>query len=208
MSREAQRAESRERLLSTAMSVLDARPRATMADIAGAAGFAKGTVFHHFATREALIDAVRERWDLELQERLAPRLASIDPFTAADDPVPVIRALAEETLDAWAQRRGLIECFVRRAAAARPVETLQEGLSPTLGAVLLEALAEIAAALDAPLARADLVAQGLLGLWTRIGLHYLFREDVTRGEAIDVLIRMTLGVLNGVLPLRTHGGGE
>lgn len=208
MSREAQRAETRERLLSTAMSVLDDDPSATMAEIARAAGFAKGTVFHHFVTREALIDAVRERWDLGLQERLMPRLAAIDPFLAAEDPASVIQALAEETLAAWAQHRGLIECFVRRAGHARPVETVQDGLSPTLGAVLLEVLAELAAALDAPLARPDLVAHGLLGLWTRVGLHYLFRDDVTRGEAIDVLTRMTLGALRGVLPLRAAGGGE
>jgi AcrR family transcriptional regulator len=48
-------------ILDAAVDELGERPGASMEDIAGAAGVARQTIYAHFASREALLDAVQQR---------------------------------------------------------------------------------------------------------------------------------------------------
>jgi AcrR family transcriptional regulator len=58
-------------ILEAAVGVLGERPDASMAEIAAAAGVARQTVYAHFESRDALLDAVAER-------ALAEAVAAID----------------------------------------------------------------------------------------------------------------------------------
>ncbi|MGH2978207.1 MAG: TetR/AcrR family transcriptional regulator [Solirubrobacterales bacterium] len=48
-------------ILDAAVEVLSERPEASMEEIAGAAGVSRQTVYAHYSSREALLDAVSER---------------------------------------------------------------------------------------------------------------------------------------------------
>ncbi|NLT06202.1 MAG: TetR/AcrR family transcriptional regulator [Solirubrobacterales bacterium] len=79
------------RILDAAIDLLASRPDASMSQVAAAAGVSRQTVYGHFASREALLEAVAER-------ALAETLAAID----GSDPErgPPAEALARLT-DAW-----------------------------------------------------------------------------------------------------------
>ncbi len=66
--------------------------RTTTAEIAGAAGLSEGTVFHHFATKRALLAEVGER---EGDRVLSIGLAGIDPAAPPPDPQRLLRPLFE-----------------------------------------------------------------------------------------------------------------
>src|SRR5262249_58251988 len=67
--RRRQRSEARHSIaaiLQAATQTLNADPRASVEDIARAAGVSRQTVYAHFPTREALLDAVMERATAEV----------------------------------------------------------------------------------------------------------------------------------------------
>src|SRR5688572_5514304 len=51
--------------------------RASVDDIVAAAGVAKGTFYLYFASKEALVHALRERWVESIQERVAEAEARV-----------------------------------------------------------------------------------------------------------------------------------
>jgi AcrR family transcriptional regulator len=70
------------RIVEVAGRLLAEHPQLSMADVATAAGVSRATVYRHFATREALIDAIRRQAVEQGEEGV--RLCRLDEGPAAD----------------------------------------------------------------------------------------------------------------------------
>jgi AcrR family transcriptional regulator len=79
-------------ILDAAIEVLSERPAASMEEIAGAAGVARQTVYAHYPSREALLEAVVDR-------ALAETVAAID--AAQPDEGPPVEALDRLVSASW-----------------------------------------------------------------------------------------------------------
>jgi AcrR family transcriptional regulator len=58
------------RIIDTAAGLLAARPNASIAEIADAAGVSRGTVYRHFPTRDALLRTLADSASTEAKQRL------------------------------------------------------------------------------------------------------------------------------------------
>jgi AcrR family transcriptional regulator len=87
---------NREAILEAAIHVLAAQPEAGVGEVAAAAGVGRATVYRHFASREELIDALREHARKEAHERFAAaRLDEGDPVAALERMVRAMLALGD-----------------------------------------------------------------------------------------------------------------
>jgi AcrR family transcriptional regulator len=110
-------------ILEAAVDVLGERPDASMAEIAAAAGVARQTVYAHFESREALLDAVAER-------ALAEAVAAID--AAAPERGAPAEALAR-LVPAWWETVSRHARVLEALAAAFPgTEDVHSFHSPIL----------------------------------------------------------------------------
>jgi TetR/AcrR family transcriptional repressor of mexCD-oprJ operon len=87
----AARATTRSVILAAAASVLAARQGASMAEIAAAAGIARGTLYRHFPTRESLLRALETAANEEAGRRLAE--ANLEQVPVDEALARVVRAL-------------------------------------------------------------------------------------------------------------------
>lgn len=90
--------DTRERLLEAALDVVHAQGfhRATLADVAQAAGVPKGNVHYHFPTKQSLGDAMVDR-------RLARQQAAIARWDDLPSPEERLAAFVQMTVDARVQ---------------------------------------------------------------------------------------------------------
>ncbi|WP_235921680.1 TetR/AcrR family transcriptional regulator [Lentzea tibetensis] len=83
-------------------------PAVAIEPIAARAGATKGSVYHHFANRDALLQATVERWEREHTE------AVIELVEAEETPLGRLRVLFGTVLDR--SRKGSIELALHNAA--------------------------------------------------------------------------------------------
>jgi AcrR family transcriptional regulator len=119
-------------ILDAAITVLGEQPQASIEDVAKAAGVSRQTVYAHYASREALINAAIERGSAEVKlafeaaalEDLPPtealvRLLDIVWETSARYPfvwhAPAVGA--QDDLDRHGPMLGLVEALIRRGQA-------------------------------------------------------------------------------------------
>lgn len=159
-------------------------------DISRRAGVAHGTFYVHFENKEAVLDVLLAEFNAALVDKLQ------QAWPAGAEPLGVARALAALCLDHWKSKRGLVAAFAERAGIDGSLASLRDGISPLVAAFLATRLEQLA---GGKLPDADLVAHALLGLWTRVGLQYLF-GDTPRERAIDMLASMSVGALSAVIP--------
>lgn len=166
-----------------------------IADIAGAAGVAHGTFYVHYSGKEALLEEVLAEHNLRLAQQLEP-LIEPAPGPSVDD---VVRAAAEVFFDYWDRERAFARCYLERFAAGAHPDSLREGVNPPMVTLLRAALERTAAARSAPDRDWTLVAHGLLAMWLRLWLQYLFGGSVSRQSAIDTLVVMISGAVGAAL---------
>ncbi len=167
-------------------------------DIARAAGVAHGTFYVHFESKEALLDELLVEFNDEFARRLAPVIAE----RAAHGVPALVHATAGAFLDYWTANRSFVSWYVERTAAGLGVNDLRDGINPPMVRVLRAALAAEASDRRGAVANLDLVTHALLAMWMRVGLQYLFGSDTSRDDALDVLERLTRGVIDSALPPR------
>jgi AcrR family transcriptional regulator len=196
--RSQKKAETREALKRAALGCFaDGGYRDTqIGDIARRAGVAHGTFYVHFESKEALIDELVVEFNALLLTRLEKAFARID----STDPRAVARRLAEICLDHWKSERELLAALAERVGVGASLPALRDGISPSLVPFLAERLRAVAEARGHDLPDAELVAHALLGMWTRVGLQYLFGSHVSKKTAVDLLVDLSIGALGAVLP--------
>jgi AcrR family transcriptional regulator len=165
-------------------------------DISRRAGVAHGTFYVHFETKEALIDELVIEFNTALLTKLERAFAKQEPA----GPRGIATRLAEICLDHWKSERELLAALAERVGVGASLPALRDGISPPLVPFLAERLRAAALLKGTELADAELVAHALLGMWTRIGLQYLFGSNPSRKRAVELLVELSLGAIGAVLP--------
>ncbi len=160
------------------------------------AGVAHGTFYVHFKTKDALLEQLLAEFNDGLVTRLAPIWSSPDIAAIPDQ----IRASADVFLGYWLNRRSFVETYGQKVGEGISLTDLQTGFAAPVAVLLTLQLTQLGEQLDTPLPHAGLVVHSLLAMWARVGLHHLAEGGIERATAVDLLTRMTLGLLRGVLP--------
>jgi AcrR family transcriptional regulator len=123
---------NRDRLLTTAASAFAAGGDPSLEKIARDAGVGIGTLYRHFPTREALIEAV-------YRTELAALCASVDGLLAEYEPSVALRMWMDRYVDFVATKRGMTDTFRAMItdgtlASARTRERIDEAVGRVLDA--------------------------------------------------------------------------
>jgi AcrR family transcriptional regulator len=115
------------RIVAAATHLLADEPEATMQDLADAAGLGRATVYRHFPTREALLEAIGRAAIDEIGAALAgERLEEGDPIAALCRAVEAIFVVGDRyrVIADGPPAGKTAEMHARAAGAFRPVEAL------------------------------------------------------------------------------------
>jgi AcrR family transcriptional regulator len=162
-----------------------------VADVAAEAGVAHGLVYHYFASKEALLDAVFERTWGDLLEAWREVEASDEPASEQ------LRKVAAIVLRFWRRDPDVVRLLVREVARSPQVEQQADAINEALAVVqrMIERgqeRGELRAELDARFASWILYGalEEILTGWV-LGRLPDGDEEVARAEAtvIDVLVR-------------------
>lgn len=191
-----QKAQTRERLKQAAQARFAevGYAQTAIADITRNAGVALGTFYVHFTDKEALLDELLHEFNGRLVTRLTAALAA-QPATLD----AAVRVVAEHFLDHWSENREFVRAYSQRAAAGIAWDALREGVNPEMTAFLSARLKALAGAGGADERRLGLALQGLLALWLRVGMQFLFSPDYPRALVVDTLVGATVGALTHIL---------
>src|SRR5580698_9829408 len=119
---------NREQLLAAAVTAFSrAGPEVTLESIARAAGVGIGTLYRHFPTREALVDAA-------YKSELARLCDSVPDLLAALAPDAALRAWMDSFVDYMTTKRGMAEAL--RAVVASGGNPFAESRARLLGALV------------------------------------------------------------------------
>ena len=183
----AQRADARrnvERILDAAEACLARDPDASMADIAAAAGLGRVTVYGHFASRPALVEAVVRRV-------LAKADAALEAVDLTGDAAPAFTRLVQATWQVT-MRSGRLLVAAERAL---PAETVREA---HVGRLEERVRDFIATAQDQGAFRRDLSAAWLMTVFHAVlhaAANEIDHERLDPAEAPDMIARTMLSVL-------------
>jgi AcrR family transcriptional regulator len=115
----------RQEILDAAMSIFSEKGvgKATVADIAEAAGVAKGTVYLYFGSKEHLLMALRDRFTDELLEHVSDLLAKVgqqDWWVLTDTTI-------ESMVDFMLQKEDLMQVFLEEGLSSDAAKVIDVG---------------------------------------------------------------------------------
>ena len=164
--------------------------------ITQAAGVAKGTFYVHFSDKDAVLEEMLDEFNEGFLAHIAPLLGE----APREDVPKLIEQLAVGFLEYWEANRAFIRFYSEKAAGGMSLDALQFGINPQMQSALRHLLTEISPAHPSD-ADIDLVIQGLLSMWLRLGLQSLFNPAATRTAVTKTLVAMTTGALAGALDI-------
>ncbi len=164
-------------------------------DIAAEAGVAHGTLYVHFPNKDAVLDELLEDFNRDFARRVLP----IVERAASQSLEVTVRGVAETFVAHWARNKRFVECLAERGITGSSTNALRDGVNPEMVAVLSAALPALTEkTVKSP--EWDLFVHGVLAMWMRVGLRFLFCKTVTRRHTVDSLVAMTVGALAAALP--------
>ena len=168
-----------------------------IAHVTEAAGVAKGTFYVHFADMDAVVAELLAELNAGLVEHMLP----VWQGKRERDLAATLRETAGVFLDYWKENEVFVRAYAAKAAAGISVEELRSGINPQARDLMMATLEKLAEerAVRVAVRRPELIVQGLLAMWLRLGLQFLFNPDVTRKDVVDALVRMTTGIADAVL---------
>jgi AcrR family transcriptional regulator len=175
---------NREALLAAAVHAFAAEgPEVTLESIAVAAGVGIGTLYRHFPTREALVEAAYRNELARLCDGAAELLTALPPDQA-------VRAWMDRFVDYAVTKRGMAEALrALIAAGGNPFAQTRARLLGALGSLL-------AAAVSAGTVRADVSPEDLLA--TLGGVSMAAGDAAGRAQARRVLDLVMDGLRYGI----------
>lgn len=174
-------------------TITEQGPEAQVGDIASAAGVGRAVLYRHFTDRADLDSAVAERAAEMLVEHLAPVLVT-EAATPAAVEAALRRGLAAY-LDFISQRLSLYR-FVRAHETGNRAVDLVKDTVITRVADVMESM--VTSLVGSP-AQAKTLATGMVGLAESAIGRWLDDPALPRDELVDLLTRMLLGALAGVV---------
>lgn len=159
---------NRERLLAEAVTAFTRDPEASLDGIARAAGVGIGTLYRHFPTREALVEAA-------YRAELAKLCASAEELRRAHPPDVALRRWMDRFLDYAIAKQGMAGAL--RAVVAAGGNPFAESRAHLTGAIS----SLLRAGMDAGVLRGDVTAEDVLtGL---AGMMFALRAQDQRAQA-------------------------
>ena len=164
-------------------------------DITRQAGVAQGTYYVHFSNKDELLDDILKEFNtgliLRFTSTLGESLVSLEHW---------VKQCAKIFLEYWQEHRDFVGIYVQKTAEGLSLEALRDGLNPEATEFLFVRLNALLGQDNEKTLETWLVLQGLLAMWLRIGMQYLFNPEITEEIALQVLIDATGGVLKGAFP--------
>lgn len=165
----------------------------SIADITDEAGVAKGTFYVHYEDKEALIDELLVEFNDALAERLARTFAEF-PSRPLES---TVRTFAGIVLEHWMTNATFVRAYAERSSAGLDVAALPFGVNAPVRDMLVAALrARGGSTLSVD---PEMVVQGMLAMWLRLGLQSVVRPQVLPNEVIETLTQLTVGALERIL---------
>ena len=175
-------AERREQLLASSISSIRASAgRASMEDIATAAGITKPILYRHFGDRDGLLAAVAERFADELVARLASALE------AGPSPEERIRAAIGAYIDFIQEDVELYDYLAQRTTVGGSVyRAVVDRVAATIGVTLSATLTD----LGADTRPVETWAYGIAGMVHFAGAHWVRNGGRSKAELLDDLVAL------------------
>ena len=190
--RQTQKAQTRESLKAAALACVAKAEYADVqiADITQAAGVAKGTFYVHFATKEALFDELRAEFNTSFVAKVLTIWQR--KHAGTDD---LVQAIAQQFLSSWREHKTFIRAYAQRLTVGASFDEIRDGVNPEMRAFLVQAMTKALAGEGLKLREPELVVQGLLAMWMRVGLQATFASNRKDDAIAQTLTRMTLGAV-------------